>query len=177
MARYAAFLRAINVGKRRVTMEALRRIVADIGGTDVRTVLASGNVVFSSRHRTSGAARRALEGALADALGFDVPSALRTLDELHGLLAAPPFDSREQDAAFGVLIGFADAAIPAPVARVIEGLSCRTDLVRVLDRHVWWLRREQHSAAELENGRFDRAAGMPLTFRTVGTVTKVLAGG
>ncbi|MDX2183182.1 MAG: DUF1697 domain-containing protein [Gemmatimonadaceae bacterium] len=175
MARYAAFLRAINVGKRRVTMDALRRIVEGIGGSDVRTVLASGNVVFSSRHRTSAAARRALEGALADSLGFAVPSTLRTFDELRAVVAAPPFDVREQREAFSLLIGFADAAIPAAAVRVLEGLSCRTDLVRVLDRHIWWLRREQQSAAELENGHFDRAAGVPLTFRTVATVTKVLA--
>lgn len=175
MARYAAFLRAINVGKRRVTMDALRRIVEQIGGSEVRTVLASGNVVFTSRHRTSGAAQRALEAALADALGFDVPSTLRTFDELHALLAAPPFHDRERSAAFGVLIGFADTAIPAAAVRVVEGLSCRTDVVRVLDRHIWWLRREQQSAAELENGTFDRAAGMPLTFRTINTVAKVLA--
>jgi uncharacterized protein (DUF1697 family) len=175
MAQYAAFLRAINVGNRRVKMDALRRIVESIGATDVTTVLGSGNVVFSSAHRTPAAARRALEKALAGALGFEVPSTLRTLAALHALLANPPFDERTRAEAFALMVGFAEDPIPARLIRMVEGLSCRTDVVRVVDREIWWLRYEQQSAAELSNNDFDRAAGVPLTFRTIGTLTKVVA--
>ena len=49
MARFVAFLRAINVdGSRAVRMETLRRIFESFGFAKVDTFLASGNVVFES---------------------------------------------------------------------------------------------------------------------------------
>ena len=66
--RWVALLRGINVGKaKRVGMADLRTVVETLGYADVRTVLATGNVVFTSR--TAGPApgpriERALESRL-----------------------------------------------------------------------------------------------------------------
>lgn len=52
MARFVAFLRAINVGgSRAVRMETLRRIFESFGFAKVDTFLASGNVVFESTRK------------------------------------------------------------------------------------------------------------------------------
>jgi len=48
MTRYVAFLRGINLGKRRVKMEQLRRHFEGFGLENVATFIASGNVVFDS---------------------------------------------------------------------------------------------------------------------------------
>jgi len=48
LATWVALLRAVNLGSRnKVPMAQLRRAMADAGYGDVRTVIASGNVVFS----------------------------------------------------------------------------------------------------------------------------------
>ena len=49
MPRFAAFLRAVNVGGRVVKMEALKWIFESMGLADVESFIASGNVVFSSK--------------------------------------------------------------------------------------------------------------------------------
>ena len=49
MIRYIAFLRAINVGGRVVTMSRLRDVFVGLGFRGVDTFIASGNVVFESR--------------------------------------------------------------------------------------------------------------------------------
>jgi uncharacterized protein (DUF1697 family) len=49
MIKYVAFLRGINVGgKRLIKMEDLRRVVESIGLKNVRTFIASGNVLFET---------------------------------------------------------------------------------------------------------------------------------
>ena len=48
MARYVAFLGGINVGGHRVTMDRLRAEFEALGFTDVRTFIASGNVLFEA---------------------------------------------------------------------------------------------------------------------------------
>lgn len=68
--RRIAFLRGINVGRaKRVAMSDLRALVEGLGYGDVRTVLNSGNVVFSAPGEPADRAARRIEAALPDALG------------------------------------------------------------------------------------------------------------
>lgn len=63
-----ALIRGINVGRaKRVAMADLRALFEDLGFADVRTLLNSGNVVFTSPRAASGDAAR-IEEALADRL-------------------------------------------------------------------------------------------------------------
>ena len=49
MQRYIAFLRGINLGKRRLPMSQLKALFEELGFDDVETFIASGNIVFSSK--------------------------------------------------------------------------------------------------------------------------------
>ena len=76
---HVALLRGINVGRaKRVAMADLRALVAALGYADVRTLLASGNVVFGAPHGAGAAAATAIEQALAARLG--VRSRVTVLD-------------------------------------------------------------------------------------------------
>ena len=87
MARVVALLRGINLGaKRRVAMADLRALLEEIGYTDVRTVLASGNAVM-----TGPKSRDKLEKALADRFGMQIDVILRTMKELHAVVDTDPF--------------------------------------------------------------------------------------
>ena len=61
MARYAAFLRAINVGGHVVKMEVLRAAFEDLGFAGVETFIASGNVIFETRAKDLVAVERKIE--------------------------------------------------------------------------------------------------------------------
>jgi uncharacterized protein (DUF1697 family) len=95
MARLVALLRGINLGsKRRVAMADLRELLADLGYEDVRTVLQSGNVVFTG---TKAKAQATLERALHDRYGFKVDVVLRTMSELHAVVDADPLKDEATD--------------------------------------------------------------------------------
>lgn len=65
-----ALLRGINVGKaKRIAMADLRRVVLDLGYTDVSTLLNSGNVVFTVPRGAKGVAAKRIESAIAKELG------------------------------------------------------------------------------------------------------------
>ncbi len=87
---YVALLLGINLGKRTVKMAALKTVVEEQGYTDVRTVLASGNVIFESR-ATPATIVRKLESALLKQFGFKIEVIVRTLPELETMLKADPF--------------------------------------------------------------------------------------
>lgn len=68
--RYVALLRGINVGKaKRVAMADLRSLLEKLGYTEVKTLLNSGNVVFSSLKDNSTDAADRIEKGLEQKLG------------------------------------------------------------------------------------------------------------
>jgi len=89
MSRIVGFLRGINLGKRRIKMADLRQSFEKMGLADAQTLIASGNVLFEAK-MTGDLAQRIEAGLLAD-FGFEVPTILRTIDELQGLEALQPF--------------------------------------------------------------------------------------
>lgn len=89
--RYVALLRGINLGpSRRIAMPALREALTARGYEEVRTLLASGNVVLDSELPEAKLAT-ALTQAIEEDFRLDVPVVLRTGKQMAAVLAADPF--------------------------------------------------------------------------------------
>lgn len=91
MPTYIALLRAVNVGGTgKLPMAELREMCAAAGFQDVRTYIASGNVVFRT---AKGAAqtKQALEARLAEYAGKPVGVVVRTGADLARVLAGNPY--------------------------------------------------------------------------------------
>jgi uncharacterized protein (DUF1697 family) len=73
-----------------VTMADLKAAFEALGCTNVRTVLASGNVVFDPPGRSPDLVRK-LPAGLEKALGFPVVVITRTVREIEGIIRAEPF--------------------------------------------------------------------------------------
>jgi uncharacterized protein (DUF1697 family) len=92
MPRYAAFLRGINVGgHHNVSMEELAKTFSSLGFLNVRTVLASGNVLFETPRSGVATLERAIAKALAATFGFEIDVLLRSIKDLEKLVASAPF--------------------------------------------------------------------------------------
>ncbi|HKF83502.1 MAG TPA: DUF1697 domain-containing protein [Solirubrobacterales bacterium] len=83
MDRYVAFLRGMNLGRRRIKNEELRAHFEAMGFEEVSTFRASGNVIFApSKHEAEGRLASRLETELDERLGYDVPVFLRSDEEM-----------------------------------------------------------------------------------------------
>lgn len=88
MTRYAAFLRGINVGGNNlISMDDLLEAFASWGFANVKTVLASGNVIFDAKAVTA----QGIEQKMAESFGMGSSVILRTIDNLQALADADPF--------------------------------------------------------------------------------------
>jgi uncharacterized protein (DUF1697 family) len=127
MTRYVAFLRGINVGGRKlIKMEALAEMFRRAGLKNVRTYIASGNVIFDSAS-TKAALTRKIGKVLARELGYEIPVILRTLGELESLARRNPFKklpSSKDIAHFVVfLAGDPEKEIEIPLISETENLE------------------------------------------------------
>jgi uncharacterized protein (DUF1697 family) len=89
--RQAALLRGVNVGPaKRVAMADLRALVEDLGYTDVRTLLNSGNVVYTAPGVAPAVAAARIEEALAARLGVRAMVVSLAAEELATAVADNP---------------------------------------------------------------------------------------
>jgi uncharacterized protein (DUF1697 family) len=87
--RYAAFLRGVS--PMNAKMSELRGAFEAAGFTDVKTVLSSGNVVFSAPRASEMSIQRKAEAGMAERLGGAFLTIVRPIDALREMLASDPY--------------------------------------------------------------------------------------
>jgi uncharacterized protein (DUF1697 family) len=90
MTDYVALLRGVNVGGVTIKMADLAEVVRGAGYTNVKTVLASGNVLFTTPDAAS-AAEKALEAPLRTRFGYEAWVHVLTVDAIRTIIAAYPY--------------------------------------------------------------------------------------
>lgn len=85
--RYVALFRGINVGKaKRIAMADLRALLGKLGYTDVRTLLNSGNAVFTATGAAPKIARR-IRSEVARKLGVDALVIVKSARDVANIIA------------------------------------------------------------------------------------------
>jgi uncharacterized protein (DUF1697 family) len=118
MGSFVALLRAVNVGGTgKLPMGDLKAICEELGFAAVRTYIASGNVVFTSR-KSEAAVKAALEKRLEAYAGKPVGVLVRTATEMAQVLADNPFPKAAPNRTMAV---FLDRSPPADTLAGIRG--------------------------------------------------------
>lgn len=124
MTTYIALLRAVNLGPtNKLPMVVLKALCEGLGFSEVRTYLASGNVIFRSSKREAEV-KPALEAALAEYAGKPVSVVVRTAKEMAEVLAGNPFPQMPGNKAVAIFLDSAPSenALDTVTNRVHEQL-------------------------------------------------------
>ncbi len=177
MAEYIALLRGINVGGHRVRMERLRALFGELGYRDVWTFIASGNVGFTVSSAEPEELAREIEAHLGSALGYEVPTFLRTPAELRGLLEdlpAPPSGWDPEAVSHYVL--FLGAPPSGALRSELAELGSETDRFVAEGREVHWWTRGRLSDSPLFGAGIERVTrGLRVTSRNVTSLHRLMA--
>jgi uncharacterized protein (DUF1697 family) len=172
--RFAAFLRGVNLGKRTVKSAELKAAFEELGYENVKTLLASGNVLFDAK--PSKGLQAKIEAGLEKQFGFDVGTVLRSIDELKALVKANPFKRAEgEDAKLYVML-FADEL---PAGFKLAGVAGDYDVTRVEPREVFLIAHRKpdgtYSAGALLTIEKLLPKGRLVTTRNWNTILKAIA--
>ena len=173
--RLFAFLRAINVGGRTVTMDALRGIFEDLGLRDVETFIASGNVIFTSPGTSLPSLERKIASRLETSLGYEVATFLRTAPELIEIAAFQPFPEARIRGAGALCVGFLRQPLDPAGKSALATLESAIDHFKAHGREVYWLCDKRQSESKFKNTVFEKVTGARVTFRSRSTVVKLAA--
>jgi uncharacterized protein (DUF1697 family) len=170
-----ALLRGINVGRNnRVAMADLRALLGDLGYTDVRTHLNSGNAVFTVPGRTSArSVEKAVEEGLTRLTGRTIRVVVRTRDELAGVVDANPFVDVVEDGS-RLLVTFFGGRPPASTLEGLDPDAFLPERFALVGRELYaWLPGGMQNSALLK-ALDGRPADLVATGRNWNTVTRLL---
>ena len=121
MTAFVALLRAVNVGGTgKLSMSDLKDLCEALGFGSVKTYIASGNVVFTSR-KSEAAVKKALEARLEAYAGKPVGVLVRTAAEMAQVLSDNPFPKAAPNRTMAVFLD------RAPASDTLAGIRGRKD--------------------------------------------------
>ena len=169
-----ALIRGINVGKaNRIAMTDLKGLIADLGHTDVRTLLNSGNAVFRSKRPNVAKISSGIQTAIVRNCGFSVSVMVVTAETLDHIIAENPMLHVAKDPARHLVAFVADAKHLGPL-RALQEETWTPDALALTQRAAYlWC-----STGLLESKMsqaFTRKAGATITTRNWATVLKLQA--
>ena len=177
MPRSLAFLRGINLGKRRVTMRVLVDAITALGFTAVSTHLASGNVVFTHARASARSLEGRFEKGLEEALGYPVDTHVRSEDEVRDLcLQAPVAEGPAALARGSLYVVFFKDLLTAEQRRGLARASSSTDAFTPRARETYWRSAIPfHESKVWTSPALKSLALPPMTLRGFPTVQGVVA--
>jgi uncharacterized protein (DUF1697 family) len=163
MTRYVALLRAVNVGGTgKLLMTDLKALCEAAGFTDVRTYIASGNVLFNSKLGET-AVQKALGKHLQSHTGKSVGVLVRSAAEMAQVLADNPFPKAPGNRVVAI---FLDTPPPATALDEVSGV---TEERLALGRREIYV----HYGDGMANSRMKLPLAAHGTARNINTVAKL----
>jgi uncharacterized protein (DUF1697 family) len=176
VARYAAFLRAINLGQQRKAGGAeLRATFERLGFEDVDTFRNSGNVVFDAGREAQAKLTKRIEAGLEKALGFEVVTFVRTASDVRAIADDQPFAPKLVKNSKGkVQVSMLTANPRQRVREQVLALATDADRLAFGDRELYWLPSGGTQQSALDQAAIAELLG-PTTMRTKGTIEELAA--
>lgn len=174
MAQFAALLRGVNVGPTtKVPMAELRAVLEEeLGATDVKTLLNSGNAVFYL-HASPKSVADDVSKVISKKFGFEIDVVCRTKKQLESVLAHDPIKAADDDSKYLVLF-MPSAPNKSKVKPVLEAEYPAGEECALKGKEMWiWSPKgvsESKSAAALAKSK-----AVPFTTgRNVRTIKKLI---
>lgn len=167
MARYVAFLRGVSPLNAR--MAGLRRCFEAAGFADVRTILSSGNVAFSTRTAAQATLERKAEAAMQSVLGRRFGTIVRSAAFLQGLIDADPFAEFDLPPGAKRVVTFLRRPVESSIELPIERDGAR--ILKVAGAEVFTAY-VPSAKGPVFMSLLERSFGADITTRTLDTVGK-----
>jgi uncharacterized protein (DUF1697 family) len=162
------FLRAINIGKRRIAMTDLADALTRAGLTDVETFIASGNFVFSGQGDEA-----TIEAVLEARFGFLAETFVRTGAEVQSLYnQAVPLGSGS--GVHAVQVGFMQAPPDEALCAKFASVQNELDQFSFGPREVIWTALDRGTDTPFGKKGMASKAWPACTFRNVKTLGRML---
>lgn len=176
MADRIALFRAVNVGGgTKLDMAALRESAVTLGLANARTLLQSGNLLFTGGGRSSAELEQALEAVSAERHGLRTDVMVRSTAEWAAILAANPFESEARDDPSHLLVFVLKSPTEAGAVEALQRSIVGREQVRASGRDLYITYPDGIGRSKLTNTIIEKRLGTRGTGRNWNTALKIAA--
>jgi uncharacterized protein (DUF1697 family) len=169
-----ALLRAINVaGHQKIAMVDLRGLFEDLGFGDVRSVLQTGNLIFTVKSSSTAALERHLEAESEKRLGLGTEFFVRSDRQWSRIIADNPFPAEAERDPSRLVVQFLKKT---PVAGGLDALQAAIrgpEIVRLVGKQLYVVFPDGVGESKLTTKLIERKLGVVGTGRNWNTVLKI----
>jgi len=172
---YIVLLRGINVGgQKKMKMAELRQLLENLGFQKVATYIQSGNIILHAANTDSVKIKQAVQTAIRDQFGYDVPVLVKSYNDFKEILEQSPY--KEVQAAEGNRLYFV-LLHELPDKTLVKALEEEAyegqDFTIIDDRLYLWCE-NGYGNAKLDNNLVERKLKVEATTRNYRTMLKLL---
>jgi len=176
MVTYIALIRGINVtGNKIVPMAKLREMFEALGFKQVRTYIASGNVIFQAAKTAPEKLSRKIEAEILKEFGFSASVITKTPEELAAALSNNPFLKEKNIDPSKLHVSFlSDVGAEAGISK-LAALETGCDRFHCVGREIYLHCPDGYGNTKLNNNVLEKLLGVTATTRNWNTVSKLYA--
>jgi uncharacterized protein (DUF1697 family) len=154
-------------------MERLRRVIKEMGFTNVETFIQSGNVLFETDNLNVDEIERQIEFGLQETLGIPVPAFVRTDREIIEISDHKPFEDAERGENHTIYVLFLHEAPTAVAVQEILNEASAVDQFHIFKNQIFWLYNRSLGESTFSNAKIEKILRVPATVRNISTLHKI----
>lgn len=167
--KYVAILRGINVGgKRKILMTDLKQLFLNLGFTNVRTYIQSGNVIFESN--SSQNLSTIIESAILGKFDFTVPVIVKSHETLSSIIDNSPFNLKDASQHY---VSYLKEVPSLDLTETFNENSFDPDQFLISDHAVYIFCNTKYSNTKLTNTFIEKKLKVTTTTRNWKTTLKI----
>lgn len=176
MTTYISILRGINVGgHRKIIMAELRKMYEQLGFSQVKSYIQSGNVVFESEQKMSSAElEKLLEKSIKDAFGHEVPVLIRKSKEWEMAIKTNPFLPKETNTD-KLFITFLSESPSSELKEELSSMDFSPDQLKIVDKCVYLLCERKYHETKMTHSLIESKLKVKATARNWKTIMRISA--
>ena len=174
MKKYIALLRGINVsGQKLIKMADLKVYLSELKFSNIRTYIQSGNVVFEASDSDEIALAKLIENKIAEKYQFEVPTMIRTQQEMLDVIARNPLEIDEQNDFSKPYVIFLENEPAKDLVEKVMAFNSDKELFQIIGREVFIQYKNGAGTTKLTNTFFESKLKTKATSRNWNTVNKL----
>ena len=171
-----ALLRGVNVGGHQaVAMSELRDLLTQLGFSDARSLLQSGNLIFRCDAQRAAGLEGLLEIEAEKRLGLHADFLIRSAKEWREVVARNPFRKEAERDPSHLVVMFLKSAAKATDVKAVQAAITGPEIIRADGRHLYIVYPDGIGRSRLTNVLLEKKIGIRGTARNWNTVLKIAA--
>jgi uncharacterized protein (DUF1697 family) len=171
-----ALLRGVNVGGHQaVAMPELRDLLTQLGFSDARSLLQSGNLVFRGDSRAGVDLESLLATEAETRLGIRTDFIVRSAKKWREVVAHNPFRKEAERDPSHLVVMFLKSATNAKDVKAVQAAIAGSEIIRAHGRHLYIVYPDGIGRSRLTNALLEKKLGIRGTARNWNTVMKLAA--